>query len=193
MLALPSRDAAQRTFGRRGEHPIAAGQCLGLDSLRMAAVKFPTFIFIGALAGCAFAGFLVIKQQYHPNTENGGLFAYGWFSPRVEKVLTTDQLVAPASAGPETASYIHGELDASLSNGLDSVVNTLNGVIAQFHLTKVSETRAASSVVIIARTGHDEPVEFKMAAAANDVTKVAIRVADETLARAIFERTKANL
>jgi hypothetical protein len=48
-------------------------------------------------------------------------------------------------------------------------------------------------VVIIARTTHDNPVEFRITAADNNVTKVAILVADETLARAIFEKTKANL
>jgi hypothetical protein len=159
----------------------------------MAAVKIPPFIFISALVGCAFAGFLVIKQQYHPNTENGGLFAYGWFSPPEEKALTTDQLVPSVTAGSETASYIRGELNASLGNGLDSVVNAFNSVIPQFQLSKVSETRDASSVVIIARTAHDKPVEFRIAAAASNVTKVAILVGDETLARAIFEKTKANL
>ena len=159
----------------------------------MAAVKVPPFIFISALVGCAFAGFLVIKQQYHPNTENGGLLAYGWFSPKVEKALTTDQLVPSVTLGPEAASYTRGELDASLSNGLDSVVNAFNSVIPQFQLSKVSETRAASSVVIIARTAHDKPVEFRITAADNNVTKVAILVADETLARAIFEKAKANL
>jgi len=159
----------------------------------MAAVKFPPFIFVSALVGCAFAGFLVIKQQYHPNTENGGLFAYGWFSPRVEKTLTTDQLVPSVTAGSGTASYVRGELDASLGTGLDSVVNAFNSVIPQFQLSKVSETRAAFSVVIIARTTQDKPVEFRIAAAPNNVTKVAILVGDETLARAIFEKTKAKL
>ena len=159
----------------------------------MAAVKVPPFIFISALVGCAFAGFLVIKQQYHPNTENGGLLAYGWFSPKVEKALTTDQLVPSVTLGPEAASYTRGELDASLSNGLDSVVNAFNSVIPQFQLSKVSETRAASSVVIIARTTHDKPVEFRIAAAGDNATKVTILVCDETMARAIFEKTKANL
>jgi hypothetical protein len=159
----------------------------------MAAIKIPPFIIISALVGCAFAGFLVIKQQYHPNTENGGLFAYGWFSPPVEKALTTDQLAPSVTAGSGTASYVRGELDASLGNGLDSVVDALNSVIPQFQLSKVSETRDASSVVIIARTAHDRPVEFRIAAAGGNVTKVAILVGDEALARAIFEKTKANL
>jgi len=52
---------------------------------------------ICALAGCAFAGFLVIRQAYHPNTTNGGLLNYGWFSPRVEKSLTTDLLTPTAN------------------------------------------------------------------------------------------------
>ena len=159
----------------------------------MPAAKIPPLIFVGALAGCAFAGFLVVKQQYHPNTENGGLLAYGWFSPRVEKALTTDRLVPSVTAGSETASYVHGELDASLSSGLDSVVSAVESVIPQFQLSKVNETRAASSVVIVARTTHDEPVEFRMVAAANNVTRVAILIGDETLALAIFEKTKANL
>jgi len=159
----------------------------------MAAVKIPPFIFIGALVGSAFAGFLVIKQQYHPNTENGGLFAYGWFSPRVEKALTSDQLVPSVTAGTESASFAHGELNASLSNSLNSVVNAFYTVIPEFQLSKVRETGAASSVVIIARTTQDEPVEFRIATASNNVTKVAILVGDETLARAIFEKTKANL
>jgi hypothetical protein len=159
----------------------------------MAAVRFPHFLFISALVGCAFAGFLVIKQQYHPNTENGDLFAYGWFSPRVEKTLTTDHLVPSVTAGSETASYIRGELDASLSSGLDSVVNAFNRVIPQVQLSKVSETRGASSVVIVARTTQDKPVEFRIAAVGSNVTKVAIFVDDETLARTILERTKTDL
>jgi hypothetical protein len=48
-------------------------------------------------------------------------------------------------------------------------------------------------VVIIARTAHDKPVEFRISAAASNVTKVAILVGDETLARAIFEKIKAKL
>ncbi len=159
----------------------------------MAAVKFPLFILICVLVGCAFAGFLVIKQQYHPNTKNGRLFGYGWFSPRVEKALTIGQVVPSVTMGSESAAYIRGELDASLNGGLDSVVKAFNSVIPQFQLSKVSETRAASSVVIIARTAHDKPVEFRITAADNNVTKVAILVADETLARAIFEKAKANL
>ena len=60
-------------------------------------MKPPVFMVICALAGCAFAGFLVIRQAYHPNTTNGGLLNSGWFSPRVEKSLTTDLLTPTAT------------------------------------------------------------------------------------------------
>lgn len=160
----------------------------------MARVKPPVvLISVSILAGCAFAVFLVISQQYHPDTANRGLLNYGWFSPRVEKALTTDLLVPSVTAGAGTAAYARGELDASLSNSLDSVVNALDSAILQLQFTKVSEIRAASSVVIIARTAQNARIEFRVTSAADNVTKVAILAGDETLARTIFEKAKANL
>ena len=159
----------------------------------MVTIRHPLLLILGALTGCAFAGFLVIKQQYHPDTANDGLLAYGWFSPRVERALTTDQLVPSVTAGTEAASYTGGELSASLSSGLDPVVGAFDSVIPQFQIFKVSETRTTASVVIVARTLQDTSVTFKMTAAANNVTRVTILVGDEPLARSIFEKVKANL
>jgi hypothetical protein len=159
----------------------------------MAAIKPHIVVIVGALAGCTFAGFLVVSQQYHPNTVNGGLLRYGWFSPTVEKAITTDLLVPPVTAGAGTATYARGELDASLSNGLDSVVKAFDRASHQLQFTTVSETRAASSTVIIARTAQEKQIEFKVTAAADNVTEVAILIGDEALARAIFDKIKASL
>lgn len=158
----------------------------------MATVKHPVYIF-SALAGCALAAFLVVSEQYHPDTASSGLITYGWFSPRVEKAITTDLLVPTAVAGAGTASFVRGELEASLSSGLDSVVNAFNRAIPQLQLTKVSETRTASSVVIITRTIEDMRVEVRLSTAADNVTKVVILAGDELMAWTIFDKTKASL
>ncbi len=158
----------------------------------MATVNHPVYI-LSAFAGCALAGFLVIGEQYHPDTASSGLIAYGWFAPRVVKAITTDLLVPTTVAGAGAASYVRGELEASLSNGLDSVVNALNRAIPQLQLTKVSETRTDSSVVIVARTIEDMRVEFRLSTAADNVTRVVILAGDELRARTIFEKTKASL
>ncbi len=159
----------------------------------MRTIKQPALILVSIAAGCAFAVFLVISQQYHPNTANRGLLHYGWFSPRVEKTLTTDLLVPSVTAGAGTEAYAQGELDASLSNSLDSVANAFDTAIPHLRFTKISEARTAFSVVIVARTAQDKRIEFRVAAAANNVTKVAILLGDETLARAVLDETKANL
>jgi hypothetical protein len=159
----------------------------------MSAVKHSALILVSILAGCAFAVFLVISQQYHPSTANRGLLNYGWFSPRVEKTLTTDLLVPSVAAGAGAEAYVRGELDASLSNSLESVANAFDTAIPQLQFTKVSEARTVSSAVIIARTTQDKRIEFRVAAAADNVTKVAILFGDETLARAVLDEIKTNL
>ena len=160
----------------------------------MAAARFPPLLVVSLLVSCAFAGYLVIQQQFHPDTKNGSMLAFGWFSPRVEKDLTTDHLVPPTAAESEGASYSRGELDASLSGGLEAAAGAFQGAVPRFHLSQVREARSASSVVITARTAQDQPVEVRLTAAAagGGGTRVVVLAGDEALARALLEQLRAG-
>ena len=105
-------------------------------------------------------------------------------------------LVAAGAAGAGTVAYVRGELDASLGNGYESVVQASNRAIDQLQFKKISESKDALKAVLIARTASDKKVQITVIKVSETLTKVEIRVGvfgDQALSTTILEKIKGSL
>ena len=85
-------------------------------------------------------------------------------------------VAAGAVAGAGTVVYAHGELDASLGNGYESVNRAANRAVDRLQFKKISESKDALTAVLKARTADDTKIEIKITKVTNVLTKVEIRV-----------------
>jgi hypothetical protein len=105
-------------------------------------------------------------------------------------------VIAAGAAGAGTVAYIRGELDATLGNKYDAVVQATNGAITQLQFVKVGDKKDALSAELTARTAEDKKVQITIKTVADNLTKVEIRVGfwgDETMSRTILDKIKSNL
>ncbi len=105
-------------------------------------------------------------------------------------------LVAAGAAGAGTVAYVRGELDASLGNGYESVVQASNRAIDQLQFKKISESKDALKAVLIARTASDKKVQITVTKVSETLTKVEIRVGvfgNEALSTTILEKIKSSI
>jgi hypothetical protein len=103
---------------------------------------------------------------------------------------------AAGAAGAGTVAYIEGELDATLGNGYDQVVDATNRALAQLQFAQVSESKDAFSAVVIARTAEDKKIKITVTKQGDNLTKVQIRIGvfgDEQKSRAILDKIRAGL
>jgi hypothetical protein len=103
---------------------------------------------------------------------------------------------AAGAAGAGTVAYIRGEIDATLGNGYDQVVDASDRALAQLQFTKVSETKDALSAVIVGRTAEDKKIRITITREGDALTKVQIRIGvfgDEERSMAILDKIRAGL
>jgi len=103
---------------------------------------------------------------------------------------------AAGAAGAGTVAYVRGELDATLGNPYDDVVNAVNNAIGQLQFAKVRETKDAFSSKIIARTAEDKKIDILIKKEADAITQLSIRIGffgDEEKSRAILDKVKSDL
>ncbi len=103
---------------------------------------------------------------------------------------------AAGAAGAGTVAYVRGELDASLGNQYDRVINATDAAVGQLELAKVRESKDAFSAEIIARNSLDKKIDITISKEADNLTKLTIRIGvfgDEEESRAILDRIRTNL
>ena len=110
---------------------------------------------------------------------------------------TSGCLAVAAGAGAgATVAYVRGDLDATLSAGLDKSARAVNKAVEQLQFAKVSESKDALQVIVIARNAADKKIELHLDKLGDEATKLKIRVGtfgDDALQVAILEKVKANL
>lgn len=103
---------------------------------------------------------------------------------------------AAGAAGAGTVAYVRGELDATLGNQYNPVVDAAARAVSQLQFALISENRDAFNAEIIARTAQDKKIEIKISRQADDLTNLSIRIGmfgNEEESRAILDRVKADL
>lgn len=105
-------------------------------------------------------------------------------------------VVAAGAAGAGTVAYIRGELDASLPNSLEAVARASDRAMQQLQFAKISERKDALAAQLIGRTAMDKKIEIHLDKAADNMTRVRIRVGvfgDENISRTLLDKIKDNL
>lgn len=105
-------------------------------------------------------------------------------------------IVAAGAVGAGAVAYVRGELNANLGSDYENTISATNKALQQLGIAKVNEKRDAFTCVIVARTAADKKIRIQLANAAQQLTKVNIRVGvvgDEPLSLSLLEKIKANL
>ena len=105
-------------------------------------------------------------------------------------------LAVAAGAGAGVVAYVRGDLETTLANDYNPVVEATRSAIEALEFVKVSDHKDAFKAVVIARTAVDKKVEILVTKAGKNLTNIKIRVGlfgDEQLSLAILEKIKAHL
>jgi hypothetical protein len=105
-------------------------------------------------------------------------------------------VVAGAGAGAGVVAYVRGDLEATLPNDYNHVVEGAREAIKGLEFTKVSDNKDALKAVLVAHTALDKKVEVAITNAGKNLTSIKIRVGvfgDEQLSMAVLDKIKASL
>lgn len=95
-----------------------------------------------------------------------------------------------------TVMYVRGDLEAVLSNDIDSVYQAAQKSLEQLELKVNSKVKDALAAKIVARDAQDKKVTTKLNSTAENTTELNIRVGvfgNETKSRLIYEQILKNL
>jgi hypothetical protein len=111
--------------------------------------------------------------------------------------MTSGGCHAPlAGDGVGVATYVRGDLEASLKKDFNPVVDATHKAIKQFGFVEMSAKKDGLSAVIMARAETDRKIEISIAGTGKGLTNMKIRVdlfGDEQLSRSLFDKIKAGL
>ena len=110
--------------------------------------------------------------------------------------LTGCIVVAAGAAGAGVVAYVRGELDTTIAEDYNSVVNATRAAIKDLEFAKVTDNKDALKAVLVARTALDKKIEINLSNSGKNLTNIKIRVGligDEALSHAILEKIKAGL
>jgi hypothetical protein len=99
-------------------------------------------------------------------------------------------------AGAGVVAYVRGDLETTLPNDYDHVVDSAREAVKTLEFVKVSDSKDAFKGVLIARTALDKKVEISFTNAGKNLTNIKIRVGvfgDEQISLAILEKIKNGL
>jgi hypothetical protein len=94
------------------------------------------------------------------------------------------------------ATYVRGDLEASIADSFDPVVDATHKAIKELGFIEISTKKDALSAVIAARAASGRKIEISTASAGKDLTNMRIRVdlfGDEQLSRSLLDKIKAGL
>ena len=95
-----------------------------------------------------------------------------------------------------TIAYIRGDLEAVESERLDVVYEATLRAVEELELNVTKKLKDALSATIVARDAQDKKITIKLKAAAEETTKLSIRVGtfgSETKSRLIYQHIRDNL
>jgi Protein of unknown function (DUF3568) len=99
-------------------------------------------------------------------------------------------------AGAGVVAYVRGDLETTLPNDYDQVVNSVREAVKTLEFVKVSDSKDAFKGVLIARTALDKKIVIDFTNAGKNLTNIKIRVGvfgDEQMSLAILEKIKNGL
>ena len=105
-------------------------------------------------------------------------------------------LALPANSDAGVVAYVRGDLEATLANDFNPVIEATRQAIKHLGFTKISEKKDASDVVMVVRTANDKKVEISITSSGKSLTAMKIRVdlfGDEQLSQTILDQIKAGL
>ncbi len=104
--------------------------------------------------------------------------------------------IALVGVGAGTVMYVKGDLEANLSNDINSVYQAAQLSVEQLDLRVSSRVKDALAAKIVARDAQDKKITIKLKSTAENTTELNIRVSvfgDETKSRLIYEQLLKNL
>jgi hypothetical protein len=104
--------------------------------------------------------------------------------------------VALVGAGAGTVIYIRGDLEAVLSNDINSVYEAAQKSLEQLELKVSSRVKDALAAKIVAMDAQDKKITINLKSTAENTTELNIRVGvfgNETKSRLIYEQILKNL
>ncbi|MBW8039689.1 MAG: DUF3568 family protein [Planctomycetes bacterium] len=104
--------------------------------------------------------------------------------------------IALVGVGAGTVMYVKGDLEANLSNDINSVYQAAQLSIEQLDLKVSSKVKDALAAKIVARDAQDKKITIKLKSTAENTTELSIRAGvfgDETKSRLIYEQLLKNL
>jgi len=111
-------------------------------------------------------------------------------------VLVQGCIAAAAGAGAGTIAYIRGDMETVQAKQLDAVYKAAEKAVEQLELKVTQKTKDAMTAKIVARDAQDKKITIKLAATAENITKLSIRVGwfgSETKSRLIYQKILDNL
>lgn len=105
-------------------------------------------------------------------------------------------LIAVGAGAAGTVAYVRGELDTTLSAGIDKSYDaTLKG-LDQLQISPIQKSKDALTAEIVSRNAEDTKVTIKLTRVDDKLTKISIRVGvfgDQAQSTTILEHIKKNL
>ncbi len=103
---------------------------------------------------------------------------------------------AGLGVGAGTVAYLRGDLEAVEPKNIDTVFEATEKAVEELELKVSKKTKDKMSAVIVARDAQDKKITIKLKAAAEESTKLSIRVGgfgDETKSRLIYQKIREKL
>lgn len=95
-----------------------------------------------------------------------------------------------------TVAYIRGDLQTVESKNIDTVYKAVLAAMDELELAVTQKSKDALSAKVAARDAQDKKIKIKLAATAEGMTKISIRVGvfgSETKSRLIYDQIKKGL
>ncbi len=99
-------------------------------------------------------------------------------------------------AGGGVVTYQYRDLNATLAEDYDKVVEASRRAVKDLEFARVSDNKDAYAARLVVRTALDKKVEITVTNSGKNMTNIKIRVGlvgDQTLSMAIFDKIKAGL
>lgn len=103
---------------------------------------------------------------------------------------------AGLGVGAGTVAYLRGDLEAVEPKNIDTVFEATEKAMEELELKVSKKTKDKMSAVIVARDAQDKKITIKLRAAAEESTKLSIRVGgfgDEMKSRLIYQKIREKL
>jgi len=105
-------------------------------------------------------------------------------------------LAVAAGAGAGVVAYVRGDLETTMANDYDAVVDATRSAIKKLEFAPISDHKDAFRAELISRTALDKKVEISLTNAGKNLTHIKIRVGifgDEQMSISILEKIRNGL